>query len=66
MELCGGRQIGLGLVSDMGVEAAPIDAATPGRVRPPRHFAASKGEVAAHAAFMVGVKDPLWGAGASG
>lgn len=66
VELCGGRQIGLGLVSEIVLDAAPVIASTPRRVRPPRHFAASEGEVAAHAAFMSGVKDPLWGAGASG
>lgn len=66
VELCGGRQIGLGLVSDILVSTASAVAATPRRVRPPRHFAASEGELAAHAAFMAGAKDPLWGAGASG
>lgn len=67
VELMGGRQIGLGLVSE--IAAAPITVSTAGRVatpRPPRVFVASEGELAAHAAFMAGIKDPLWGADASG
>ena len=66
VELCGGRQIGLGLVSDIVVEAVAATAPAPRQARPARHFAPSEGELAAHAAFMSGVKDPLWGAGASG
>ncbi|KTT75379.1 DNA polymerase III subunit epsilon [Sphingomonas endophytica] len=60
VELMGGRQIGLGLVS----EAAPIIvepvAAVPVRARPLRVFSASVEELAAHAAFLKGVKEPLW------
>jgi DNA polymerase III subunit epsilon len=66
VELCGGRQIGLGLVSDIVVETVATATPMPRPARPPRHFAPSEGELAAHAAFMSGVKDPLWGAGASG
>ncbi len=66
VELLGGRQIGLGLVSEAPVLAASA-AATAARVpRPPRVFAASAGELAAHAAFLSRITDPLWGAGASG
>lgn len=66
VELCGGRQIGLGLVSDIVAETVTPTASTSRLARPPRHFAPSEGELAAHAAFMSGVRDPLWGAGASG
>jgi DNA polymerase-3 subunit epsilon len=66
VELTGGRQIGLGLVAETVVEEAVATVVTVRTVRPPRHFAASEGELVAHAAFMSGIKDPLWGAGASG
>jgi DNA polymerase-3 subunit epsilon len=66
VELCGGRQIGLGLA----VEASEMIRAevVPQRsvARPPRHFAASPEELARHARFMEGVKEPLWGAPAFG
>jgi DNA polymerase-3 subunit epsilon len=65
VELMGGRQIGLGLVS----EAAPIMVeqvvAAPVRARPLRVFSASDAELAAHAAFLKKVKEPLWGVAAS-
>ena len=69
VELLGGRQIGLGLVDEAPVAATAaasgtVHTARP--VRPPRHFAASAGELAAHAAFMARISDPLWGAAASG
>jgi DNA polymerase-3 subunit epsilon len=62
VELTGGRQIGLTLVAEV---AAPMLVATPRRshARPPRAFRVPDGERAAHAAFMAGIKDPLWGAG---
>ncbi len=67
VELMGGRQIGLGLISDAVSSAStPIVAQTPRVVRPPRVFVASDGDLAAHAAFMKGIKDPIWGAVASG
>ena len=67
VELTGGRQIGLGLVSDRP-EAQPMlqpDAAraTP---RPARIFSASDEELARHAAFIGKLTQPLWGADASG
>ena len=65
VELMGGRQIGLGLVT----EAAPIVveqvAAAPAQVRPIRVFSPSDAELAAHAAFLKKVKEPLWGVAAS-
>ena len=67
VELMGGRQIGLGLLSDTGSSAStPVVAQAPRVVRPPRVFAVSEGDLAAHAAFMKGIKDPIWGAVASG
>jgi DNA polymerase-3 subunit epsilon len=65
VELMGGRQIGLGLVS----EAAPIVVeqvvSAPMRTRPLRVFSPSDVELAAHAAFLKKVKEPLWGVAAS-
>lgn len=61
VELLGGRQIGLGLMTVEApvvvAAAAPQRAATP---RPPRVFSASAAELAAHATFLEGVKQPLW------
>ncbi|MBD8547270.1 DNA polymerase III subunit epsilon [Sphingomonas sp. CFBP 8760] len=62
VELMGGRQIGLGLG-----EAAPAAGAVPvvadvrRPVRPMRVFTVPEGDVAAHAAFMKGIPDSLWG-----
>jgi DNA polymerase-3 subunit epsilon len=67
VELLGGRQIGLGLVSEAPVlAAAPASVAAARPIRAPRRFAPSAGELAAHAAFLSRITDPLWGAGASG
>ena len=67
VELLGGRQIGLGLVSESAapvvVAAAP---AAPPRARPLRVFSAPPEELAAHAAFVQKIKEPLWGTAASG
>jgi DNA polymerase-3 subunit epsilon len=59
VELTGGRQIGLGLVSDVP-EPAVAAAASMSVVRPPRPFAANPAELAAHAAFMKEIANPLW------
>jgi DNA polymerase-3 subunit epsilon len=67
VELMGGRQIGLGLLGDSAASrAAPVVAQTPRVARPARVFAVSEGDLAAHAAFMSRIKDPIWGAAASG
>ncbi|WBH18126.1 DNA polymerase III subunit epsilon [Sphingomonas radiodurans] len=66
VELRGGRQIGLSLVSDLIADTVMANTTTPRTVRPPRQFAASDAELAAHAAFMTKVKNPIWGAAASG
>ncbi len=67
VELMGGRQIGLGLMSDSAVAAsAPVVARVPVVARPPRIFVVSEGDRRAHAAFMTKITDPIWGAEASG
>ncbi len=65
VELLGGRQIGLGLVSDAPVvQAAQIAVRHAVTVRPPRTFRPSDAELAAHAAFVSKLQDPLWGVAA--
>ncbi|MET4898454.1 DNA polymerase III subunit epsilon [Sphingomonadaceae bacterium jetA1] len=68
VELMGGRQIGLGLLAEEGTPGTdqPIVTRAPARVRPPRMFRPSDEERAAHAAFLKGISDPIWGAEASG
>ncbi|MFS0772869.1 DNA polymerase III subunit epsilon [Sphingomonas sp. 1P08PE] len=67
VELMGGRQIGLGLIDEtIAVSVGPVVASAPRPVRPPRLFTVPEGELAAHAAFMSGISDPIWGAVASG
>lgn len=66
VELMGGRQIGLSLVSDLVVQEVTVEMAAPRVARAPRHFAPNAEELSAHAAFMTRVKNPLWGAEASG
>ncbi|MCW6531479.1 DNA polymerase III subunit epsilon [Sphingomonas sp. MMSM20] len=67
VELMGGRQIGLGLVSEVAVAetAAPVRTAIASVVRPARVFVVSDEELAAHAAFLERVKNPIWGSDAS-
>ena len=63
VELTGGRQIGLTLVSDEPVAVTVTQVAVASAVRPPRVFVASEAELAAHAAFLEEIADPLWRAG---
>ncbi len=68
VELTGGRQIGLTLIADEE-PAMPIVDEGRRRVaqpRPMRLFAASAEELARHAEFVAKLKNPLWGADASG
>lgn len=60
LELIGGRQQGLGFAgADLG--EAVLAAQTPrGPARPPRPHAPSPEELAAHAAFIAKLKEPLW------
>ena len=63
VELMGGRQIGLGLAdAPIITTATPIVAAAPRQRREPRVFTPSAGEIAAHAAFLSKLSDPIWGA----
>ena len=66
VELMGGRQIGLGLVSDAPLAGVAVRALAPRPVRPPRVFAVPEGERATHAAFMAKIKNPIWGVEAVG
>ncbi|HEY5720761.1 MAG TPA: DNA polymerase III subunit epsilon [Allosphingosinicella sp.] len=64
VELTGGRQIGLSLAAEAVEEAivaaeadlAPIAVA----IRPPRPHSPSEEELAAHAAFLSTIVDPIW------
>jgi DNA polymerase-3 subunit epsilon len=61
VELTGGRQIGLGLISER-IEA-PVTLqpeAAPAIPRPMRTFAASDAELARHAAFISKLTRPIW------
>ncbi len=67
VELTGGRQIGLSLgageeVPELDVAAAEIRPASTitATVRPPRPHAPSEEELAAHAAFLARLTDPIW------
>ena len=61
LELVGGRQPGFDL---MAADGAASRTAVDRPVRPPRPHAASAAELAAHAAFLEKLKNPLWRAGA--
>ncbi|HET9512138.1 MAG TPA: exonuclease domain-containing protein, partial [Sphingomonas sp.] len=66
VELTGGRQIGLGLAVDTVVDAPTAVATVRAALRTPRPHAATPEELVAHAEFMKGVKEPLWGGAAFG
>ena len=59
LELVGGRQAGFDLVQ-AEVRAAAAIAAASGIARPPRPHAPTAEELAAHAAFLDKLKQPLW------
>jgi len=58
LELRGGRQRGLSLSAEAEEKAGV--AARKSVVRPPRDHAASEEELAAHAAFLEKIKEPIW------
>ena len=58
LELIGGRQAGFDLAAAPGVLQVAIDAVR--RFRPPRPHAPSVAELAAHAALVARLKEPLW------
>ncbi|MGH6891490.1 MAG: DNA polymerase III subunit epsilon [Dongiaceae bacterium] len=61
LQLLGGPQTGLSLHADAAEEAARAALVVAGRVvRPARPHAASAEELAAHAAFIAKLKDPVW------
>lgn len=60
LELIGGRQQGLGFAGSADGDAILAAQAPRGPARPPRAHAASPEELAAHAAFVAKLKDPLW------
>jgi DNA polymerase-3 subunit epsilon len=61
VELTGGRQIGLGLVSEtIEVQTSFHHAAIPAKARLPRIFTASDAELARHAAFIGKLTKPIW------
>ncbi|MBN8816104.1 MAG: DNA polymerase III subunit epsilon [Sphingomonas sp.] len=68
VELTGGRQIGLTLVSEDEEATVPVFEVDPraAQPRPMRIFAPNLDELARHAAFIGKLKNPLWGADASG
>ena len=59
LELIGGRQAGLDLIQAEAIAAA-VEAAVHGPTRPPRPHAPSMEELAAHAAFLERIKQPIW------
>jgi DNA polymerase-3 subunit epsilon len=61
VELTGGRQIGLGLISEsIEVQTSFRPDAAPATPRPMRTFAASEAELARHAAFISKLTKPIW------
>jgi DNA polymerase-3 subunit epsilon len=69
IELTGGRQIGLTLVSEVEetIEFSVVDAdPRAAQPRPMRVFEPSAEELERHAGFVATLKNPLWGAEASG
>lgn len=66
VELTGGRQIGLGLAAAPIAEATSDTIMVRAEIRAPRVHAASAAELAAHAEFLKGVREPLWGLPAFG
>ncbi|MGH6931592.1 MAG: DNA polymerase III subunit epsilon [Dongiaceae bacterium] len=58
LELIGGRQAGLELVS--GRRKAPELTVVQRQIRPPRPHAPTEAELAAHAALLTRLKNPVW------
>jgi DNA polymerase-3 subunit epsilon len=57
LELIGGRQHGLSLGKDTADETSDYNRT---EIRPPRPHAPSEDEIAAHAAFLDTITDPIW------
>jgi len=60
LELLGGRQPGLGLAAAAAAAAGPVVNDSARAVRPPRPHAPTDDELAAHAAFVAKLSDPVW------
>ena len=60
LALIGGRQPGLGLAARAAADAATTAEVAATAARPPRPHAPTNAETAAHAAFVDGLKDPIW------
>ena len=60
LELLGGRQPGLGLAAAAAAAAGPVVSDAARAVRPPRPHAPTDDELAAHAAFVARLSDPVW------
>lgn len=60
LELRGGREPGLGLAAERRPVVEDLTIRRPATVRPPRPHAPSEAELAAHAAFVARLTDPLW------
>ncbi len=60
VELCGGRQIGLGLDPTPAATAGPTEGPAPRPTRRPRPHTPTAAELARHAAFVARLKDPVW------
>ena len=66
VELTGGRQIGLGLISETVAQVVTVQSPAPAVVRPVRIFEPSDLELERHAQFIMDMTNPLWRAAASG
>jgi len=63
IELTGGRQITLGLSQAGPAIRETIETTIRAQVRPARQFGPSPAELERHAAFLMGMEEPLWNAG---
>jgi len=63
IELTGGRQITLGLRQAGPAIRETIETTIRAQVRPARQFGPSPAELERHAAFLMGMEEPLWNAG---
>jgi DNA polymerase-3 subunit epsilon len=61
VELTGGRQRGLVLADDDGQNQMPVVSYAPLGARTPRPISPSAAQLAAHAAFVARLKEPVWG-----
>ena len=60
LHLTGGRQPGLAFQAGSGSAAMDVQPQGSGPFRPPRPHAPTPEELAAHKAFLAGIKDPVW------